>query len=62
MINNKAKSVKEIKANGKSNQFNSLKDLKVEHLPFSIRILLENVLRNYERFSITDEYVQILVN
>lgn len=62
MMNNKAKSVKEIKVNGKSYQFSSLKDLKVEHLPFSIRILLENVLRNYDGFSITDEHVQTLAN
>lgn len=62
MMNNKAKSVKEIKVNAKSYQFSSLKDLKVEHLPFSIRILLENVLRNYDGFSITDEHVQTLAN
>lgn len=62
MMNNKAKSVKEIKVNGKSYQFSSFKDLKVEHLPFSIRILLENVLRNYDGFSITDEHVQTLAN
>lgn len=51
----KAKSQKEITVNGKKYHYSSLKDLEknVEHLPFSIRILLENALRNYDGFSIT---------
>ncbi len=32
----------------------------VEKLPFSIRILLENALRNHDGFSITDEHVDTL--
>jgi aconitate hydratase len=35
---------------------------KISHLPFSIRILLENVLRNYDAFGITDENLQTLIN
>ena len=31
-------------------------------LPFSIRILLENVLRNHDNFAITDEHVNTLAN
>ncbi len=61
----KAKSVKEISVNDKKYKFSSLKDLKdtnIEHLPFSIRILLENILRNYDGFSITDEHIDILLN
>lgn len=61
----KAKSVKKINIGNKSYQYASLKDIgtgKVDHLPFSIRILLENVLRNYDGFSITDEHVQTLLN
>jgi aconitate hydratase len=61
----KAKSVKELTVDGKNYKFSSLKDLaqgSVEHLPFSIRILLENVLRNYDGFSITDEHIQTLIN
>src|SRR5690554_2330193 len=57
----KAKSVKELSINGKRYQYCSLNELKgvdVEKLPFSIRILLENVLRNYNGFSITDEHIQ----
>ncbi|HMT77257.1 MAG TPA: aconitate hydratase AcnA [Saprospiraceae bacterium] len=65
MSYSKAKSVKEISVNAKSYQYSSLKDLhqgNIEHLPFSIRILLENVLRNYDGFSITDEHISTLVN
>lgn len=45
----------------------SLRDLQekghsVEKLPFSIRILLENVLRNHDGFAITDEHVDTLLN
>ncbi|MGF6928154.1 aconitate hydratase [Chitinophaga sp. W2I13] len=35
---------------------------KISRLPFSIRILLENVLRNHDNFAITDEHVETLVN
>ncbi|MGE8423849.1 MAG: hypothetical protein ACN6PI_13520, partial [Sphingobacterium siyangense] len=34
----------------------------IAHLPFSIRILLENVLRNHDGFSITDEHVNTLIH
>lgn len=34
----------------------------ISRLPFSIRILLENVLRNHDNFAITDEHVDTLVN
>ncbi|KXK39554.1 MAG: aconitate hydratase AcnA [Saprospiraceae bacterium] len=58
------KAVKEMTVEGKSYKYSSLKDLEVniEHLPFSIRILLENVLRNYDGFSITDEHVKTLLH
>lgn len=35
---------------------------KVAHLPFSIRILLENALRNYDAFAITDENIKTLLD
>lgn len=60
----KAKSVHEIIINEKKYKYSSLKNLadaKVDHLPFSIRILLENALRNYDGFSITDEHIQTLL-
>jgi aconitate hydratase len=34
----------------------------VSKMPFSIRILLENVLRNYDDFAITKENVETLLN
>jgi len=46
-------------------QIASLKKLeneKVGKLPFSIRILLENALRNHDGFAITDEHVDTLLN
>lgn len=48
-------------------QIASLKKLEAEgkqisRLPFSIRILLENVLRNHDGFAITDEHLDTLIN
>lgn len=63
MSTKKPIAVKTINVNGKTYNYCSLKDLpqgSVEHLPFSIRILLENVLRNYDAFSITDDHVNTL--
>lgn len=34
----------------------------IEKLPFSIRILLENVLRNHDGFVVTDEHLDTLIN
>src|SRR5690606_26589491 len=65
MTNMDPKSTKTITINGKTFSYCSLKDIPegtVNHLPFSIRILLENVLRNYDGFSITDEHINTLVN
>lgn len=58
-----AKSVKTLTVCGKNFQYCSLKDLpiSIDHLPFSIRILLENALRNYDGFSITDEHIDTLL-
>ncbi|MCT4173711.1 aconitate hydratase AcnA [Elizabethkingia anophelis] len=64
MNTQKAKSVQELSVNGKNYHYSSLKNISekgVDHLPFSIRILLENVLRNYDGFSITDEHVDTLL-
>lgn len=64
MSDSKSKAVKELVVNYKTYKYSSLKDLdkSVTHLPFSIRILLENVLRNYDGFSITDEHIDTLLN
>ena len=34
----------------------------IERLPFSLRILLENALRNFDNFSITTDHVETLLN
>ncbi|MCX7759118.1 MAG: aconitate hydratase AcnA [bacterium] len=38
------------------------KVLKIESMPFSIRILLENVIRNYDNFRVIDDHVDVLLN
>ncbi len=48
-------------------QYYSLKALadqgySIESLPFSIRILLENTLRNYDGFGVTREHIETLLN
>lgn len=65
MSYSKAKSVQSISINDKTYQYSSLKQFgedKVKHLPFSIRILLENALRNHNDFSITQEHIDTLAN
>lgn len=47
--------------------FFSLKELNkknynIEKFPFSIRILLENIIRNYNGFSVTDEHLETILN
>ena len=34
----------------------------IHRLPFSIRILLENVLRNFDGFSVTEDHFNILAH
>jgi len=52
MKNYKIASLKKLQDEGKD----------IHRLPFSIRILLENVLRNHDGFAITDEHIDTLVN
>lgn len=52
MIKQKIASLKKLQDEGKA----------INKLPFSIRILLENAIRNHDGFGITDEHVQTLVN
>ena len=61
--------IKKLLNTGKSKTFTyySLAELekqgyKISKLPFSIRILLENVLRNYDEFAVTKENVETLLN
>jgi len=52
MENYKIASLKKLQDEGKN----------MHRLPFSIRILLENVLRNHDGFAITDEHIETLVH
>ncbi|MBE9463793.1 aconitate hydratase AcnA [Dyadobacter subterraneus] len=56
-----------LEVEGKHLDFYSLSALKqkgfnISRLPFCIRILLENVLRNYDGYVITNDHVQTLLN
>jgi aconitate hydratase len=51
-MNYKIASLKKLQQEGKN----------IERLPFSIRILLENVLRNHDGFAITDEHLETLTD
>ncbi len=65
MSYSKAQSTQTMRIGNKTYQYSSLKTLsngKAAHLPFSIRILLENALRNYDGFSITDEHIATLLD
>ncbi|MEO8933564.1 MAG: aconitate hydratase AcnA [Xanthomarina sp.] len=58
---------KQIQINGKNLTYYSLEALfaqgyQIEKLPFSIRILLENALRNFDDFSVTKENIETLLN
>ncbi len=61
----KSSTEKELNINGKNYRFHSLRNFDpaiIERLPFSIRILLENIIRNHDGFSITDDHINTLVN
>jgi len=51
-MNHKIASLKKLQDEGKN----------IHRLPFSIRILLENALRNHDGFAITDEHLETLIN
>src|ERR1700712_2112236 len=51
-MNQKIASLSKLKEEGKA----------IDKLPFSIRILLENALRNHDGFAITDEHLDTLIN
>lgn len=51
-MTHKIASLKKLQENGKN----------IHRLPFSIRILLENVLRNHDGFAVTDDHLDILTN
>src|SRR5699024_2124322 len=58
---------KTLKVQGKELEYFSLAELEkqgynINKLPFSIRIMLENALRNYDDFAITKEHIETLIN
>jgi aconitate hydratase len=58
---------RQLKIEGKDYSFYSLPELQkqgfaIEKLPFSIRILLENALRNFDDFAVTKENIETLLN
>jgi aconitate hydratase len=58
---------KDLNVNGKKLSFYSLsalqqKGYRIAQLPFCIRILLENILRNYDEYVITREHVETILN
>lgn len=58
---------RELSVNDKKVSFYSLKALQekghaIEKLPFCIRVLLENVLRNYDSYVITSEHIDTILN
>ena len=55
--------INEIKVNSKIYKFYDLKKIKnIETLPFSIRILLENIIRNYDGFLVNEEHLNTILN
>lgn len=67
MENHPYKVDKELETSTGKLKYFSLKELEnqghgISKLPFSIRILLENVLRNYDNFAITKENIDTLIN
>lgn len=58
---------KELTVGDKRFSYYSLKDLQqqghaIERLPFSIRVLLENALRNYDGYVTTQEHIETILN
>ncbi len=52
-----------IKLNSKTYKFYDIKKVNnVEKFPFSIRILLENIIRNYDGFLVNDEHLNLILN
>lgn len=62
----KDNSLREFDLNGKIYSYYSIESLKdkndIEHLPFSIRVLLESALRQCDDHSITEKHIEILAD
>ena len=58
---------KELSSQLGTHKYFSLKDLaeskpEVKKLPYAIRILLENAIRNYDAFAVTEEHLETILN
>jgi len=67
MLENPYHVKKTLEVNGKSYEYYSLVELKnqgydIDKLPFSIRILLENAIRNFDGFAVTKDNIETLLN
>ena len=67
MVNDFFKIVSEIKLKNKTYRYIDLRKLSLKYpqikkLPYSIKILLENVLRNYDNFSTTIKHIERIIN
>lgn len=63
----KEDSLREFRLNGQTYNYYSIESLKdkgsdIEHLPFSIRVLLESALRQCDDHSITEKHIEILAD
>ncbi|MCS7245594.1 MAG: aconitate hydratase AcnA [candidate division WOR-3 bacterium] len=55
--------ISEIEINNKKYKFYDIKRVKnVEKFPFSIRILLENIIRNFDGFLVNEEHLNTILN
>ena len=67
MVNDFFKIVSKIKLKNKTYRYIDLRKLSLKYpqikkLPYSIKILLENVLRNYDNFSTTIKHIERIIN
>lgn len=58
---------KELTSKLGTHKYFSLKDLaenkpEIKKLPYSVRILLENAIRNYDAFAVTEEHLETIIN
>ncbi|HAR42899.1 MAG TPA: hypothetical protein DCS07_09770, partial [Bdellovibrionales bacterium] len=60
-VSNSFGTLSELKVGNQTYQYHSLQKLKVEHLPYSLRILLENLLRHEDGVMIRPRDIEALI-
>lgn len=49
--------------NGTNYNYIDIKGIKnIENIPFCIRILIENIIRNYDGFKVNDNHIELMFN